>query len=202
MSNIMIDIKKTIGVDVDCTITDICHKWVDFCCASPNYSNFEEDRYYRDVENENVDYNITNYFEIADGVDFLEFWKDPNLYNDVECYQEAVDTIKALYYTGWKVIFISYCNECGSHAQSKADMLRSCFSFIHPDHFHFVQTKSKGVLREALGAFADDRCSFINQMKGDVLCFKVKTPYTQDAEILYDNVIEVDGWKDIGKVLI
>ncbi len=198
----MIDIKKTIGVDVDCTITDICYKWVDFCCTSPNYSNFDEDRYYKDVENENVDYNITNYFDMVDGGDFLEFWKDPNLYNDVECYQEAVDTIKALYYTGWKVIFISYCNECGSHAQSKADMLRRCFGFIHPDHFHFVQTKSKGVLRESLGAFADDRCLFINQMKGDVLCFKVKTPYTQDEEILYDNVVEVDGWKDIGKVLI
>ncbi|AOQ26807.1 hypothetical protein [Vibrio phage S4-7] len=193
---------KTIGVDVDNTVCSVIDKWITFCCESDNYRNFDEWRYNLDLINNCVDYNITNYFDMKEGVDFLEFWKNENLYDDVECYPEAVDSIKALYYTGWKIIFISYCNDCNTHSKSKIDMLKRCFSFIHPDHFHFVQTKSKGVFKECLSFFADDRVSFVNQFKGKVPCYLIKTPYTQDEELLYDNVKEVNGWKEIVEDLL
>ncbi|AUR84860.1 5' nucleotidase [Vibrio phage 1.063.O._10N.261.45.C7] len=193
---------KTIGVDVDNTICGIIHKWIDFCCSSSDYGSFDEERYYKDENNGTIDYNITNYFELKEGTDFLEFWKNKSLYDDVECWDEAVKAVKALYYTGWKVVFISYCNDCGTHAQSKSNMIKRCFDFIHPEHYHFVQTKSKGVFSGCLTAFVDDRNSFTNMFKGEVQCFRYNSPYTQDQDIMYGNVKEVDSWTEILEELL
>ncbi|AUR92281.1 5' nucleotidase [Vibrio phage 1.170.O._10N.261.52.C3] len=189
---------KTIAIDVDLTVCDVTDKWLTWLCERHLFLRAKE--YITDLEKEDVHYNLGYYFDIP-LKEALDFWKQVDLYDDVECRKDALVTVEKLYKDfGYKIVFISYCADCGSHAGSKAKMLQRQFSFIKPEHFHFCQTKSKGVLREAFDVFVDDRNSFLNQMKGDVLCLRPHTIYRQDEDLKYEASINTHEFMDWGEV--
>ena len=186
-----VTINKVAIVDVDITLVDSPSKWMEFLQANCSHI------YYNKMCNDNpLEYDLSKYFEMKVGVDPFDFWRQYNLYDDLSCDMEASNAIYNLYKDGWKILFMSYCFEDGSHATSKIKMLKYEFPFISEEDFHFINTKNKGLYSPIADVIVDDRNEFLNQMDGSVTCFKINSPYTQDYSLTRD-VILVDSWEEI-----
>ena len=184
--------KKVIAIDCDLVIyqTDrLWWKWLVEKCGGCKDSY--EDSYW-------IDYDLRTYFDLPKGLNGMEFWSEPETYENCEIKEGAVDVIKGLYNEGFVIVFVSYCMGCPDHIKHKMKRLKKDFPFLLPEDFHFVATKSKGLVK--CDYLVDDRNTFLNQTSGDMIGFKMETRYTQD-EPLQKEIIDVDSWDEIRKAI-
>ena len=142
-------IKPRIGIDVDETIVDTKSVWKQWC-----------------LDNYGIDLKYTK--EITDPK-LLEFWKQPDLYKELEPIPEAKETIDFLY-NSYEIIFLSHCFP--EHLESKIDFL-SKFKY-----HQFIDTFDK--YKVPLDYIIDDRDIFfepIKQQNLSTVCILLKTEY-------------------------
>jgi hypothetical protein len=145
--------KIRIGIDVDETILHLKPKWREWI-----KNNFGIDP---DFSQE-----ITN-------LDWLEFWMDEVLYDDVYPYPEAVEVINNLYDSNKaEIIFISHCFP--EHLTSKTKFLERYFKY-----HEFIDTEHKHL--HNLDVLIDDRDIFFEKIKSDsnnnTVCILLKSEY-------------------------
>jgi 5'(3')-deoxyribonucleotidase len=185
--------QKVIALDVDLVLTNIIPKWQMYLhsrCIS-----FDHKRFNKDLQHERVDYNITRYYELPMDVDGFDFWRQHDLYDDAKLLKYAKEVIMNWYMDGHELVFTSFC--FSEHEQSKIKFLKRSLSFIDEEDFHFISTKSKGMVRADV--CLDDRNVFLNQMGNKTLCIKFHTPYTQ-CEEARQHYITYNNWKDLGEM--
>lgn len=172
-------LNKVIGVDVDLTVVNSALAWFTWlnekCGQDLNFYEIWADRM-------ELPYNISTLFDIPEGLDPFDFWRKPDLYDDLESIPRSSKVIRKLYEMGYDIVFISYCFDCGTHSQSKVNFLKREFDFITEKDFHFVQTRSKGVLSKSLDYMVDDRIEFLNQMEDNVNCIMFNAFFEQDEK--------------------
>ena len=186
---------KCIAIDVDLVLVDVIPKWHTYLqslCLS-----YDAVRYKKDLQRERVDYNITHYYELPVGVDGMDFWRQDDLYDDATPIKHAVAGVEEIYTRGHDIVFVSMCYH--EHTKSKINFLRRSFPFIHNDDFHFISTKSKGMVR--CDVLVDDRAMFLNKMSDKTLCIKFHTPYLQ-CEEPRQHYITHNNWKDLLRSLV
>jgi 5'(3')-deoxyribonucleotidase len=185
--------QRVIALDVDLVLTDIIDKWHMYLrniCLS-----YDARRYKKDLQHERVDYNITRYYELPMDVDGFDFWRQHDLYDNAKLLKYAKEVIMNWYMDGHELVFVSYCFQ--NHMDSKIKFLKRSLSFIDESDFHFISTKSKGMVRADV--IIDDRHLFLNQMSPKTLCIKFHTPYTQ-CEEARQHYITYNNWKDLGEM--
>ncbi|CAM0070190.1 unknown function [Vibrio phage K354] len=188
--------KPVIAVDVDLTIChDVACEWKDWLELNGEMTGIT--KYLTDSLEDNLDYNLSNYF-LTPNIDPFDFWRKTDLYDTLTCCDSSKRVLQHLYNKGWEVVFVSWCYGKGTHMESKHRMLRREYSFINDQDFHFVTTKSKYLINCQYAV--DDRNSFCNQYSDDVVMFKINTPYTQDEELTRP-VFTVDPWDEIINLL-
>jgi len=184
--------KKIIAVDLDLTVYDTGTLWfawlINKCKGATKIL---------DLGNW-VDYDLRNYFNLPKGLNGFEFWSEPETYENCEIKKGAEEVIEELYNKGFDIVFVSYCMGCPDQIKHKIKRLKKDFPFLLPEDFHFVATKSKGLVK--CDYLVDDRNTFLNQTSEDTTCIKMDTRYTQD-ESLQKEVIDVDSWDEILKVI-
>ena len=186
-----------IAVDVDLSVVDSGQVWFNYL----EENCIDKDPYIEMFNEEGLmSYNLSKHYTMPKGLSAFDFWKKEDLYDNLTCYESAKILLAHLYKKGWEIVWVSWCFDCGQHAESKANMLRREFPFISQEDFHFCQTKSKGIFSKSFNYFIDDRNTFLNSMDESVVCFKINTPYTQD-EGLTREVITVDSWDEITNLL-
>lgn len=183
--------KGIIGVDVDLTVVESGQIWFQWLKEKTgqdlDWKKIVESYSFR------LPYNISQVFAIPVSLDPFDFWRKSDLYDNAKCFTDAKEVLRKLYEEGYDIVFISYCFDCGTHAVSKAQMLRREFDFLGEKDFHFVQTRSKGVLSNSLDYMVDDRVGFLNQMEINTKCFLMDSFYRQD-EVEKRPMMWVDNW--------
>jgi len=141
-----------VGIDVDETIIYLKPKWSEWIYEKfntiPDFS--------KEILNEN----------------WLFFWKNESLYDDIKPISEAVDVINWLYNTGQvEIVFISHCFK--EHKLSKINLLKKYFKF-----HSFIDTKDKYLCD--IDILIDDRDIFFREIKKqnlDIITILHKTEY-------------------------
>jgi 5'(3')-deoxyribonucleotidase len=188
--------KLNIVIDVDQTLLNPAKQWLAW--LSFHACGYNDDQYEYDKFNNCIDYKLSNYFKLNNQVDGMGFWKQSDLYDDMQCYNEAIGVIKYLYQQGHNIIFASFCFP--EHETSKVNMLKREFEFIAPEDFHFVSTKSKGFINADV--IIDDRVDMLNQFdsSSNVLKIRIDTPYTQ-TEAPVGDITVVDSWGEVAELV-
>ena len=188
--------KPVIAVDVDLTIChDVASEWKDWLELNGEMTGI--DKYLTDSLEDNLDYNLSNYF-FTPNVDPFDFWRKTGLYDNLTCCDSSKRALQHLYNKGWEIVFVTWCFGKSEHMESKHQMLRREYPFIEDKDFHFMNTKSKYLINCRYAV--DDRNIFCNQYSDDVVMFKINTPYTQDEELTRP-VFTVDSWDEIINLL-
>lgn len=182
---------KTILIDLDITLfntDEMWFKWLDERGVCSRLSLID------DQINSEVSYDISKYFTLPEDVKPFDFWSEGTTYEDCQIHPHAVDVITQLYKAGFKIIFCTYCMQCGVQFENKSARIAKEFSHID---YSFVATKDKGVVK--CDYFIDDRHSFINQTDAKGILYS--SPYEQD-EPLTKEVITIESWLDIEQYFI
>jgi len=150
---------KIIGVDVDLTVVDSDTPWLEWYKKLTGHELGE-------ITAENND--LENLMHKHD--DPHEFWRKPDLYDDLDAFDDARYFLKMLHDEGYRIVFISACFP--EHEKSKKHFLKRNFDF----EFGFISTTDKQYLR--LDYFIDDYkkyCQLVNDHNDDCNVFQHKT---------------------------
>lgn len=193
----------TIICDVDCTIIDPIFQengWYWYLQHASN-APYSMEEFSSEIWKQNgfIDYDLGRYFPDIPRNESFAFWQDPNLYQKLKIYEDAVEVLTKLGQKH-KIVFVSYCKQF--HQKSKYQMLHDTFKVNLPEgHFAFLATREKWAVSGDV--IIDDRHEFLNQFKDRKGCLKVKfnTPYTQceDLEVSID--FHSNDWYNIGKFI-
>lgn len=188
--------KPIIGIDLDITLFDTDEGWREYLVR--NSTDFNIAEYRKDVPNDSVEYNLEHYFTLKEGVNGFDYWSDPKTYLDCNIHPNAKRVIQNLYEANCEIVFISYCMGCSDQVKYKIERLKREFDFLLPEDFHFVATKSKGMVN--CDILIDDRNEFLNMMREGVKLIKYDSPYIQ-AEPLLRNHTLCTNWNQIEDVV-
>lgn len=191
--------KAKIAVDVDlvCTST-VDYNWYNYLVG--NYSKYMSDENYetfcKDVEEREVEYNLTKYFDLPDRVDKMAYWKQVGLYDKEYLAEGCYQVVKNLWEAGFEIYFLS--NAMFGNIGSKHEFLKRNFDFLHENNdLHFVPSKSKCCMDGAASVVIDDRKSNLNMFKNEeTLRILFDTRYKQDVECVQDYKVAKD-WYDV-----
>ena len=171
-------------VDVDLTVCNVASKWwswlEEMSVGLATNKDFDED-----VRNDNISYNLGEYFELGNGVDSVDFWRE-EIYDEVKPYKDAVKVLNELCARGHELVFVSFCK--GGHFKSKYNMCKRYF----PKMSGFVATKEKEQVIRASDIFVDDRHNFLNKSPA-LQTVKMNTAYSQE-ETLDRPVTTINNW--------
>ena len=173
-----------IGIDIDLTIVDTGSEWLHWLNKATGRSLTLEDLDY--------DYDLGVGFRDALPPSLHKhFWKQHDLYDNLEPYDDALEVITKMCDDKDDVVFISHCFD--EHYLSKRNFIRKWF----PRSVDMINTEHKWLVGEC-DVFIDDRHEFLNQFwNTDTRCIKYNTPYKQNKP-LYDTEIEViNNWKEL-----
>ncbi len=188
--------KLTIAIDVDLTITrDLGALW--WMWLVEKYKRYQTLEQYTnfccDYYQNNVEYNLTKYFNIPDYENPYAFWEQCDLYDDEVLTKGCYDVVKRLHEQGHKLIFVSHT--LAGHIESKFKFLQRNFDFIK--NVAFVATMDKSIMNGCVDAVVEDRASNLALFDDYILKLLYKTPYKQD-EIVVDKQYEVcETWQQI-----
>lgn len=177
-----------IVIDVDLCVVDISKGWLDYL-----------DAYYKqvtDIPEENIEYNLSKYYTVQDhkfahNIDMMcNYWDWTNLYDYAQPLPYTQDVITKWIANGHDVVFVSMVR--GGHFQSKKLFIEKYFKGSS-----FVATDRKDLI--PCDVFIDDRNNFLNMAYAKYK-FKVKTPYTQDVDLIADYT-EVCNFNEIQRFL-
>jgi len=185
---------KTIIIDIDNTILCPMDKWIAW--GADNSHNCDERRYLKDCVTGNVDYNFSNYFDLHAGVDGLDFFRQEDLYDDMELLPDAKHVITSLSEEN-TILFVSFSKSW--HLKSKFSIIKRNFPWvIEGERGAFISCKHKHHVPSDI--FIDDRYELLNKHHAELkIC--MNTPFTQTEELDENNLTRVDNWKEIGKLL-
>jgi 5'(3')-deoxyribonucleotidase len=191
---------KKILIDIDLTICDVTGDWREYLVERYGSYNFNHWEHEAHCANGLVDYCIANYVNpsmFPDDKSKLDFWRQEDLYDNVELFDNCKDVINKLHDRGDTIIFVSYCK--AKHLQSKWELLRRNFPWVEGSPTGgFIATKRKEFVYTDI--IIDDRHSFL-QVHPAPIKIKVATPYTQCTELTKEH-ITLDNWKQIGEYLL
>jgi len=145
---------KIIGIDVDETVVHVKDKW----------RNYAKQKY-------NIDLDFSK--EISDPL-VLDFWRRPNLYDDLAPIKNTDKYINELY-KKYKIVFISDCFD--EHVCSKYKFLRKYFKYDA-----FINTSDKSIIN--LDVIIDDRPKFLTS-DNHSLKIQVKSELPKLQGVLY-----------------
>lgn len=172
--------KKILATDCDEVLVQVWPKWLEWC--NENMGRVKK------AEEIHWNYNLCEEF----GKQAMQFWANPNLYDDLQPRHLSTVVIESLISQGWEVGVVTYAKK--GHFASKCDWIRHHFpdvSFIHC-------TKEKGYSR--CTHFLDDRNKYLNQQPEDVKLLRMFTPYIQDEGLAWENhkrFTQVYGWETV-----
>ncbi len=126
-----------------------------------------------DLLNNECRYEWSDYFKPAYKDEINAFWKQTNLYDDVELFG-GVKSVVASLSKFTDIVFISSCVD--EHTKSKRDFIERYFPYAR-----FVSTYDKGLID--VDVMIDDRNDVLNQFDDSVGKIKVITPYTQEEDL-------------------
>ena len=187
--------KCRILIDIDNTIVDPLAKWLVW--GKTNSSSFDEEKFNEDYRNGTVDYNVSSYFDLHEGVNFLDFFRQNDLYDDLELLPHAKDIIHELVASGnYEVVFISYSKSW--HLKSKFSLIKRNFPFVIDGKLGaMVSCKHKKFVSGDI--IIDDRHSFLNDHPAK-LKIKYNSIYTQDED-LREKVVSASNWLDVSRII-
>lgn len=188
----MLNDKIKIGIDLDLTIFDTDKGWMEW--LHRNSTDHDLSRYMEDLLNDNVDYNLANYFTMKDGVDSFSYWSEESTYEDCNIFPHAKRFIQDLYEANCEIVFISYCMGCKNQIGHKIDRLKKEFDFLLPEDFNFMPARKKGLVKCDL--LVDDRNEFLSQMSQDVKLIKYNTPYRQNVPLDREHIV-CNNWYQV-----
>lgn len=170
--------KKILAVDVDQVLLDIVEPWIDW---------------YETITGDVA--KLTRTTKVQDFMpeikDPLIFFKNPNLYDELKPYPEAISALKNLskYYD---IVFVSHCFP--EHEISKRYFLKRYFDF----EYRFISTGDKEAVK--MDIFIDDSIDMLNKVKEyqpNVYCIQ----YVTNISIIVNNFIKFNNWKKLEKHL-
>jgi 5'(3')-deoxyribonucleotidase len=134
--------KKTIMIDIDDTVVDMINPWK---------------QWYRDESGGEliIENNTFRLDLMTSHVDPLEFWSNPELYEDKVANPNAVDFVNK-YKDTFNIIFCSWCFV--EHKKSKEDFIKREFG-----RFPLIDTKYKQYVKCDIAI--DDRINFLHSIK-------------------------------------
>lgn len=155
-------------VDVDQTVVDTLSewaRWLEFKTKTRKpIHTFQE-----------VEYNVASYWEKeceAMGIDGLDFWRQPDVYDNLKPLPKSVETLRYLNNVcGHEIVFVSQLK--GNHHKSKYYFLQKYFPFMTG----FVGTKEKWLVYGDV--LIDDRNNHLNSMPDHFGLVKIETRCTQ-----------------------
>lgn len=185
---------KTIIIDIDNTMLCPMDKWIAWALTNSSYC--DEPRYMRDCIKGSVDYNFSNYFDLHEGVDGLDFFRQEDLYDDIELLPDAKQVITSLSEQN-TILFVSFSKSW--HLKSKFSIIKRNFPWvIEGERGAFISCKHKHYVPSDI--FIDDRYELLNKHPAELkIC--MNTPFTQTEDLDENSVTRVDNWSEIGKLL-
>jgi len=174
---------KIIAIDVDLTVVDTVTPWKEWYTKLTGHDLGE-------ITSENNDLETL----MKNHTDPLKFWRNPELYDEMTAYPEAIEFIGKIHDLGIDVVFVSAC--MSEHEDSKRFFLRRNFPYMKG----FISTGDKLFVR--CDYFVDDYKKYCRQMNGigGVKVFHFKSdlnspsdefPYVNWEEI-YENIRETE----------
>lgn len=160
-----------------------------------------------------VDFEKLNTFYRQDFIkgrekEFKEMYQFRNLYkNDDNSYVEplpnCVETIEKLnenydIYVATAYIWNEDVIDASTNLKNKYDYLKHFFPFIDPNKFIFIADKTK--IKFDIGI--DDRPKFLTNCDRKLLFTEFRNEKISKEELEKDNIIRVNNWLEIQKILI
>ena len=187
---------KVIAVDMDLTLIDTDRVWFEW--LQDNAVAFNKEKYYYDLERNQVDYYLPAYFSLYDDLKPMSFWEEDCTFKNATLLPDSLEVLEKLYNEGNTIIFVSYCMGCPNQMKNKVDLLYRNFGKVFGRDLNFVATNKKNMV--TCDVLIDDRNSFLGSMSEGVQLIKMNTPYTQDKKLDRKHVL-VDNWFQIYKEL-
>lgn len=179
-----------IGIDVDNVVADVIFKWHMWLLDHGYTINPDMAEPEGTTE---CNYDITSYYTAPEGYPpkyALNFWKQPDLYDDVEMFLDAETVINSWIKEGHKVVFISACFK--NHYLSKLNMLRRSVPKAT-----LLNTYDKSIVR--CGVLIDDRIEHLNQMPRTTERVLFRTKYRQTVRTTRP-CLALDNWDQAGSL--
>lgn len=134
-----------------------------------------------------------------------EFFKDfehVNLYEDINLYQNARDVLEKLnnkydIYLCSAFVWREIPNKSGNSLKNKFDFLIKHLPFIDPNKH--IYTSSKMIIQADIRI--DDKISNLGNADINLLYTAYHNKNISDEELKEKNIIRVNNWKDIEKIL-
>jgi 5'(3')-deoxyribonucleotidase len=139
---------KVIAIDVDLTVVDTLTPWLDWFKSKTGRNILNEDHTYDLVPEMR---QIIKEVQVAP-FDPMDFWKKPDLYDDLAPAEGCVEAIKELS-KNYEIVFVSSC--VSEHINSKISFLQRNFGH----HVKFISTFHKEFV--AYDYLIDDRLHHI-----------------------------------------
>jgi 5'(3')-deoxyribonucleotidase len=164
-----------IAIDVDLTVVDTATAWRDWYAKKTGHT----------LQIKDVAYEMGNFMHKHK--DPMAFWRDKNLYDNLEPIHGSVATLKHLYENGHNIVFVSHCFP--DHIESKEYFLQRHFPF----HSGFVDTEHKHLVRADV--FIDDHEKYlkpIRETSTSTMLMQHKSPFNKD-----DKLFKQYDWNEI-----
>jgi len=166
--------KKVVAVDVDLTVVNSAKEWARWYFNLTGHDLGEISSENNDIETLMKNHN-----------DPMEFWRKPDLYDNMEPIPESVVFLDKIVELGIDVVFVSACYP--SHENSKRLFLKRNFKFEHG----FISTSDKHFVR--CDYFIDDYKKYCRQMVGKAKVFQI----VSDINSSSDGEFPYVGWEEI-----
>lgn len=171
-----------IGVDADITFFKSGDAWFKWLC----HQTYRSEDYINKVD-EPLPYDLSGFFGL-EYEDSMEFWRQPNLYDNMPILEGAIATINTWIIKGHEVGFISYCKS--GHFANKCDKLKEIF----PDLAFINVTKEKQYSK--VDVMIDDRVEYLENFDSSVTKILIQSKYAQNKPIPKDFIVCKD-WFEI-----
>ena len=158
-----------IGIDFDNSLVPSCTLWEEWM--------FNE--FGIDLKGEH--FNESKYSDDK----YLDWWKNPNLYDSMTPYPEAVKYVNKLSEDGHKIWIVTKCFD--EHIDSK---MRFCDKYFNIDRFLNTSFKKADSLDGVLNLMIDDRSVILEEFK-ITKCFQLNTTVEEPGKF------ELLSWEQI-----
>lgn len=177
---------RSIVVDVDLTLVDTLTPWIGWW-EDKTGSKFDWNRVTPELSiNKQLQEKMPR-------EDSLEFWKDPNLYDNLVPLVGSVNALLTLKSLGYDVFFVSNCEE--SHVESKRRFLDKFFPF----HDGLINTCQKYSIEADI--YFDDHVEYVDKIIKNRPYAKVYQFVTRDNQYqLNDHATPLRCWRDFNEL--
>lgn len=167
-----------IGVDVDLTVVEMMDPWTEW---------YERKTGEKLMSYEGKTWHIEDL--MVHHRNPMEFWINPELYDDKSPIPGSVETLKELHDQGHKIVFVSHCMP--EHEDSKRYFIKRHFPF----HDAFVSTGDKGYVK--CDVFIDDADKYLDKFSEDVIKIMHKSAVNNAQKTKYPKL----DWYEIAEYM-